>query len=460
MNEIKRRFSLIGSLIILLLFPLFALYSDANITGKIIDSTSTNPLSGIKVILMKALTEEIILETETDVKGMYQFKNVLTGQYKIQAELLDYVAVSTNPVVVNVENSPVRANFSLGIPGSIAGQIIDSMTHLPISGANVDIMRGNNIIVSALTDEKGYYRIDGLAPRPYIVRVRTPYFQSSLQLGVPVSNQLIIMDFALEFPPGKLMGKVTNIVTGEPISHAIIDLLDKGFIIDSVQSDDDGFYMISEISPGTYQVKITAQEHDSTTQKVTLLTNQDLSLDFALESFGLVEGQVVHQFTGQPIVGASVGMWQNEELIASTHTDENGFFRFNGLKDCQIVVQALNFHDIEQSVYITSNTTSTANFALFWKEPTPPKKVAVSVSYKRFAHQINRIHTIKWRESADPTVVFYRVYRDGKKIVEISAQDSFVYKDKWRTGREKKYEVTAINHFNQESLPTFANIED
>jgi hypothetical protein len=456
MNEIKRHFSLIGSFIISLLFPFFALYSDANIMGKVIDSTSTTPLHGFKVSLMSASNEEVLLETYTDIKGTYLFKSVPSGQYNVRVEVQNYVAVSTHPLAVSVENSTIRANFTLGIPGSIVGQVIDSTTNLPISGANVDVMRGNNIIVSALTDGKGYYHIDGLAPRPYIVRVRMPYFQSSLELGVPISNQEITIDFALQCPPGKLMGRVVNLVTGEPISHATINLFDNGFIIDSVQSNEDGSYLITEISPGTYQIAITAQKHDSTMQKFTLQTNQELELDFALEPFGFVEGQVIHQFTGEPVAGASVGMWQHGELIVSTHTDANGFFRLDGLKDCQIVVQALHFYDMEQSVYIAPKQTSTANFILLWKEPTPPTRVAVKASFKRFAHQVNRIHTIKWRESADLAVVAYRIYRDGKMIAEISAKESFVYKDKWRSGKEK-YAVTAVNQFGQESLPTAAD---
>lgn len=461
MNEIKRQFSLIGSLIIFLLFPFFVLYSDAHIVGKIIDSTSLNPLHGIKVSLMRASTEEIIKDTFTDIKGMYQFENVPSGLYKLHVEQIDYVAVSANPLAVNIENSSVRANFSLGIPGSIMGQVMDSMTNLPISGANVDVMRGKNIIVSVLTDERGFYRIDGLAPKPYIVRVRMPYFQSSLQLGVPVSNQIITLDFALQCPPGKLLGRVINIVTGEPIRYATVNLLDKGFIIDSVQSNENGFYKISEISPGNYQVKINAQKYDSTLQEIALLTNQELALDFALEPFGYIEGKVIHQFTGQPVAEASVGMWQNGGLVDSTHTDGNGFFRLEGLRDCQILVQALNFYDMEQSVHIASNKTSTAHFTLLWKEPTPLKKVIVKVSYKRFVHQVNRIHTIKWRRSADPTVIAYYIYRDGKKIAEVSADESLVFKDQWRSGKEQKYEVTAVNHFGQESLPAASNgIED
>lgn len=461
MNVIQKQFSLIGSLIISLLFPLFVLYSDANISGKVIDSTSTHPLSEIKVSLINISNEKIIQTMFTDSKGMYQFKDVSSGQYKVSIEQTDYVSVSANPLIVSVESSAVKANFSLGIPGSIMGQVKDGTTHLPIPGASIEVIRGNSVIMSILTDDQGCYRIDHLAPRPYIIRAKMSYFQASLQLAVPVSNQVMTLDFALQCSPGMLMGKIVDVLTGEPIHNATINLLNQGFVIDSVQSRENGSYTITEVVPGFYQVQVTAQKYASTMQSMALATKEELLLNFSLEPFGRVEGQVINQFTGQPIKGASVGMWQNEELFDATHTDQNGFFQLDGLKCCQIVVQALYFHDREQSVNITSNHTSTLNFTLPWKEPTPPKKAVVEVAYERYAHQLNRIHCVRWRESADPHVVAYRIYRDSKMIAEVSADKLFIFKDKWRSDKKKKYEVTAINHFGQESLPVAANnIED
>lgn len=453
MNEIKKYFFLIGSFVFSLLFPFFTLYSDANITGKVIDSTSAQILQGVRIQLLDFSDERVVEETSTDVRGMYEFRMIPSGQYKLQAECVGYVPVSVNPTAITLANSPIRANFSLGIPGGIIGRVTDSVTNLPIPNANIDVMRGNNIIVSALTDQNGNYQINDLAPRPYIVRVRMTYFQSSMQLAVPISNGILTLDFSLQCPPGKLTGQIVNSVTGQPISDATIDVYENGFVIDSVQSNEDGSYLITEIAPGTYEIKVKAQRYGSYSEKIALATNQTLTTHFNLDGLGVIEGQVMHNLSGRPIVRASVGVWQNGELLASTHTDDNGYFHVEALRDCQVVVQALSMRDMEQEVRVLPSQTTSLNFVLESREPTPPKRVIVVVSYKKEGKKTIRTHTVKWRESADPNVVTYRIYRDGKKIAEVSAQESFYYRDKGRTNKDKRYEVTAVNQYGQESLP-------
>ena len=455
MNGFKKHFPTMEFLLLLLLtLPLVTLNA-MNISGKVTDTTSTTPMAGVKVVLINSLQEAI-----TDARGVYQFLNVPPGQYNVQVELpLNYVAASMNPMVVTVSHSDVKANFSLGIPGHITGRVVDSNTNLPIANANVDVMRGNHLISSTLTDENGEYMISGLAPRPYIVRVRMPYFQSSLQLAIPISNQTIIIDFALQCPPGKIIGHIVDVVSGRPIANATLDLLEKGVIVDSAQTDKDGRYFVSEVAPKSYQIRATASHFHTTIQDIVLLKNQTLMVNFALEPVGTVVGQVIHAFTGEPIANASIGLWQNNALIGATHSDKNGYFNIEGLGLCQLVVQAYRFHDLVKEVHIPSLQTETLNFSLVCLEPTPPTKVSVRVKYRLFAHQINRIHVIKWKPSRDRSVLSYRIYRNGKAIGEVAADDILAFEDEWRSENAITYEVSAINQFGQESLSKSLLIE-
>src|SRR5262249_13978040 len=155
----------------------------------------------------------------------------------------------------------------------------------------------------------------------------------------------------------------------------------------------------------------------------------------------------IHAFTGQPIVGACVGMWQNDAILASTHTDANGYFSFNGLGYFQILVQALKFHDLEQSVQILPIQIATLNFNLVCLEPASPSRAYGRVIYRRFIHQVNRVHRIRWKPSRDPSITSYRIYREGKFLAEILATDPSVFEDEWRSEKEKTYQLTAVNVF-------------
>jgi protocatechuate 3,4-dioxygenase beta subunit len=449
-NTMKQHFPLAWTLLISLMLPFISLHSEVSVRGKVVEFTSAAAMTNVKVILSGYTYKE----TTTDENGVYEFLNVSAGQYQVEVEPpSDYIVVSVNPLEVAVDNADVKANFSLGIPGSIIGHVTDSLTHLPLANANVEIMRGNHVVASVLTDEHGNYQVSGLIPRPYIVRVKMSTFPASLQLAILPSNQTVTVDFILQSPPGKVMGQIINVVTGEPIANATIDIVQNGIVIHSIQSNEDGTYNLSEIIPGSYEIKVAAPRCESTSQSLKLLSNQTLMANFALESFGSVVGQVVHAFTGQPIAGASVGMWQNQQLSASTHTDANGHFSLIGLGHYQVVVQASNFHNLEKEVQLTPAQTTTLNINLVCFEPLPPKSMRVKVTYKTIAHQVNRIHGIKWEASPDSSVSSYRLYRDGKCIAEVAANADFVFYDKWRSGKEKVYRLTAVNSFGQESAP-------
>lgn len=453
MNNIKKHITVIWYFIFSLMLPFASLYGDANINGKVIHALSGIPAPGINIILLNVSNEGIENIQATNNQGLYQFANVQSGQYKVQMELpTSYVAISTNPLLVTVEDTDLKFNFSLGIPGNMRGLVIDSTTHLPITNANVDIMRGDSIITSVLTDENGIYNVIGLAPRPYIVRVRMPYFQSGLQLGIPIPGETVTIDFALRCPPGKIKGQVVGCME-EPLIHATVDILQNGIIVDSVQCDENGNYTLSEIAPNHYEIKISALDFQSVNQSVTLSTNQTLTANFALKRLGTVAGHVLHAFTGEPIEGVSVGIWQNDALFASTSTDVNGYFSLSGLGDCQIVVQARNFYPLEQRVELFFCKNLTLDFNMVCFVPKPPKRLHGKVVKKIFAHQINFTHFITWEASPDPSVVSYRLYCESKLLIEVSADDIFSLELPWRSDKTKKYQLRAVNGFGQESFP-------
>lgn len=332
--------------------------------------------------------------------------------------------------------------------GNLVGRVTDSNTNLPVVGATVEATRGSEILASVSTDGNGMYILSGLISKPHLIKVKAPDFQTSVQLGMPISNQTVTLDFALNYPPGALIGRVVDILTGGPIPHATVDVLEEEIVIDSVQTNEEGYYIIDKANPRGYAIRASSPNFQSSIQNIHLLTNQTLTLDFHLEPFGNVIGQVIHAFTGQPIVGASIGMWQNNALVAATHSDEKGFFNLKGHGHCQLVVQALQFHDLEQSVQIFSMQTATANFTLVYLEPRPPVKVVGSVIHKRSGH---RVHRIKWGASRDSSVIAYHIYRGEKLIGRVSAQDPLVFREVVGRKKSKTYHVTAVNAFEQES---------
>ena len=334
--------------------------------------------------------------------------------------------------------------------GNITGRVIDNVTNLPVANAFVDLMRGSQIIQTVLTDENGIYFIKNIAPKPYVIRVWDNQFQSNIQIAIVSPNQNLTLDFALFPPPAKLTGQIFNINTGEPISNAIIEIFQDGFIVESTLSDQEGNYTISQINSGTYKVKIKGENFDPKFEKMTFFSNEQLTAHFALELVGCLQGNVKNYFNNKPIVKASVGAWKENELVSSTETDENGNYILYAVGNCQIVFQALFHNDFECPAVILSKKTSTLNTTLRPSPPLQVEDVKTKLVTKKIGLNSVYIYTITWKKTSNPNIEFYKIYRNGKPIAKVSAKEKAVYEDKERKNKGS-YSVRAISCSGEES---------
>jgi hypothetical protein len=95
------------------------------------------------------------------------------------------------------------------------------------------------------------------------------------------------------FAQTTLTGKVTDAKTGEPVVYANVVLRQNNTIIMGVQTDFDGFYVIENILPQTYEVEISAVGMvTSVISKFPILLNQPNKFDAKMKELDL-ENQTV-----------------------------------------------------------------------------------------------------------------------------------------------------------------------
>jgi hypothetical protein len=337
--------------------------------------------------------------------------------------------------------------------GGVEGIIIDSYTNIPISHANVYIMHGNMIVASAVTDEKGYYHISGLAPRLHIIKVKAPSYQQNAKLLVPIAGKTTLFNFALDLPSVKMMGQIIHFFTGQSIANATIEILKDNLLIDSIHSNEEGIYVL-DLAPNKYEVRVSMADFKSVNQQVEIVPYAIATINFALEPFGTLSGQVVHFFTDQPIEGASVGIWQDGTLLHAISTDANGNFNLKGYGYYQCIIHAPGFYPLEQEAQIHSFQAIELKFKLTCFEPSPPPYFHGKVTKKVINHHIiDYIHQFTWKVSHDPTVVSYRIYCEGKCLATVSANEIPSIEIHGRGRKPKFYQLRAVNAFGQESMP-------
>ena len=122
---------------------------------------------------------------------------------------------------------------------------------------------------------------------------------------------------------GRILGRVTEVATGNPINDAsiIVNDIPRGFV-DTTRTDEDGNYIMS-LAPGRYQVRTRAagtnlapQYHNvvgdlpisNASTPVTITAGTDTpNIDFSLDVGGTITGRVVSAVDGTALAGVNIG---------------------------------------------------------------------------------------------------------------------------------------------------------
>ena len=156
--------------------------------GKVLDTAAGHPLHGVEVILqgsdpggMPPQVDSYI--AETDGEGVVQIEGAAPGHYEISARFEGYASPRRNSRVI-VDPAGPAPEFTIRlIPlGAICGHIGDSDGN-PIAGAVVEALSFSwatgkkqlRTVAAARSDDRGEYRLFGLAPGRYRLRASQPF---------------------------------------------------------------------------------------------------------------------------------------------------------------------------------------------------------------------------------------------------------------------------------------------
>lgn len=166
----------------------------AAISGVVVDGVSRQPLAGAIVELRAPSTGAMLARLTrqvTDDRGRFLFNDLSAGAgYTLQATRPGYVNGQYGQPVMFGPSGRVTlaegqwfpsANITLWKPGAISGRVVDE-TNEPVVGAYVRalarVMIGGapQLItgITTKTDDRGDYRLSGMAPGQYVVVVPSP----------------------------------------------------------------------------------------------------------------------------------------------------------------------------------------------------------------------------------------------------------------------------------------------
>jgi len=284
-------------------------WNDANADGIQDDNESGIPL--VKVVLLDC-AGTYVAETLTNEDGWYEFCNVEPGDYKVQFVLpggyafspmnqggddaLDSDADPTTGTTACTTLEPGETDLTwdagmyLPCTGSIGNYVwndvdkdgIQDEDETGIAGVTVKLLMDGQVVATATTDGNGYYLFTELCPGTYTVEVMTPagYLPTPICSNDPTvegdancSPQTVVsnndsnttIDFGFYMPcTGSIGNYVWNDADRDGIQDAdetgiagvTVKLLMDGQVVATATTDGNGYYLFTNLCPGTYTVEV------------------------------------------------------------------------------------------------------------------------------------------------------------------------------------------------------------
>lgn len=336
----------------------------ATIIGTVADSVTGTPISGA---LIKAIRgSQVRYAAITAGDGSYTLAGIEPSNYTLVASASGYQTQSVGVKPRNNQTTVVDFDL-IPIGGTLAGTVTNASTLQPISGANVYIFQGIQLVTSTTTNGSGAYSVPNLAPGNYIILTRASGFRGQFKSANVQAGVTTTVNFTLSPLPGTISGKVTDSLTGSPIAGALIEIFDGNVIVGFADTDINGNYSIPDLDPGNYIVICSAATYATKFVGATVVSNTTTTVNFALDrNPGTIEGTVTNAADGIGIRAATVTVYQGHTLISSTLTDPDGNYSFPGLAPGNYIViaDAPNFSISILGAMVSSGTTTIVDFAL------------------------------------------------------------------------------------------------
>lgn len=338
---------------------------NGGVVGIVKDHTTGLPLSGVIVELKDGPTT--IATTITNTNGEYSLTGIALGTYTIEYSKVDYIT-NIQSVTINAGEITRKDVFLTELPGSINGTVTDSGGGA-INNATVLLLDIAGMIVDdTTTDASGNYSFPSVEPSQYSITVTATNFQSATE-GVRVeANNPSTVNFILEPNPGSVQGTVTD-STGDPIAGALVEVLNlAGMVISRTITNATGDYLIDELAPGDYKIRVSKDLFITEVLGFTLSAGETEVLNFRiLPNPGTLSGKVTDADTSVPIPNTTVQVTNARGVtIATTMTDVNGDYSVTKLSPGIYTVTfiAEGYGSKTAGAKILSSQTTTLNVGL------------------------------------------------------------------------------------------------
>jgi len=223
-----------------------SVHGTTGISGIVTNADNSHPIISARVCCRAESSRAY-----TDSTGYYLFSQLAPGTYTVTVGASGFLP-DTYPEPVAVVDGQVTPDINFALnpvtpppTGGLSGHVTNAANGEPISNATAYALGGQG---SVHTDSLGFYEIDNLAPRNWMVHCGADGFiwqYTHDSVSVTAGRVTPDINFALvPAPPPEstgISGRVTNYSTGAPIYHANVSCSGQS----AVYTDANGVYYVA-----------------------------------------------------------------------------------------------------------------------------------------------------------------------------------------------------------------------
>ncbi len=168
--------------------------------------------------------------------------------------------------------------------GDISGNVTDGEEN-PVENALLTLVEGEDTITSANTDEEGFYAMMGILPGDYSLILNIDDEDVETTSVSVVAGESSEQDFVVSEEEGDDTGDISgNVIDGEenPVEDALLTLVVEEDTITSANTDEEGFYAMSDIPAGDYSLILNIDDEDVETASVSVEAGESTEQDFEI----------------------------------------------------------------------------------------------------------------------------------------------------------------------------------
>ena len=279
----------------------------ATVEGTVVNAINARQIPRAGVLLRNVQQINNVVWTRADDNGRFLFKNVDPGTYRVSGDRQGFFTENRKNAAQTIVDVAERGHVSNVLVrllpfAVVAGRVVDEKNdatqQVEMRLYAWDYVRGRRLLsikASAVTDDRGEYRISGVRPGNYFLLANYDYkkewlrsmgdlaktthpdvaylpqffpgandFREAQQLTLKAGDE-VFQDFAFSSRPAvSIHGKVVNGLSGKPAAKAVVTAswanVPAGVDPIKGQADENGSFEIWGLAPGSYTLQTSFQD--------------------------------------------------------------------------------------------------------------------------------------------------------------------------------------------------------